>query len=241
ATITFITPDFSHTGKLVYAYVTYTLLGMVFTAINIPYGALMTRMTRDSGEKGELNSYRGIGRTIGDISVSALVLPLASFFGNGNQQVGFPITMGLFSVIAVVLFMVTFKNCQERIEEPTARRSQNTKVSKSIIQMFKNKYWLIIAVSSLLWFLRQGVMNTALIYYVNYYLNQPGKAPLYLTLLNLASFVGALLALVVLKRWGSRNTSIISYAIATLLLIFIFMLGGNAPELLFISLFFISN
>lgn len=69
-TLTFITPDFTETGKLIYAYITYTLLGMIYTGINLPYGALMTRMTRDSREKGELNSYRGIGRTIGAIALS---------------------------------------------------------------------------------------------------------------------------------------------------------------------------
>lgn len=236
-TLTFITPDFSYTGKLVYAYVTYTLLGMVYTGINLPYGALMTRMTRNSGVKGELNSYRGIGRTIGAVAISVFVLPLAIFFGNGNQQIGFPITMGLFSVISVFLFWITFKNTKERIEEPP---NQNIKVNKSIVNMFKNKYWIIIALSTVFWFLRQGVMNTALIYYVTYYLEQPGRTPLYLTLLNLASFVGALVALFVLKRWGSKNTSIISYTLATVLLIFIFMMGENAG-FLFISLFFLAN
>src|SRR5699024_11336536 len=98
----------------------------------------------------------------------------------------------------------------------------------------------MIALSIVFDLLRQGVMNTALIYYVTYYLEQPGRTPLYLTLLNLASFVGALVALFVLKRWGSKNTSIISYTLATVLLIFIFMMGENAG-FLFISLFFLAN
>ncbi|MDY0393510.1 glycoside-pentoside-hexuronide (GPH):cation symporter [Virgibacillus halophilus] len=228
--LTFITPDFSATGKLIYAYVTYTLLGMVYTAINLPYGALMTRMTRDSGEKGELNSYRGMGRTIGAIIVSACTLPLANYLGNGNQQIGFPITMGIYSLIAVVLFMVTFKNCQERVA-PSITPKQQSPVRKSALDMLKNKYWVIIAISTILWFLRMGMMNAALIYYVNYYLERPGTIPLYLTLLNLANFVGAILALFALKKWGSRNTSIIMYTLATIIFVFLFMLGGESTIL----------
>src|SRR5699024_327844 len=106
--------------------------------------------------------------------------------------------------------------------------------------MFKNKYWIIIALSTVFWFLRQGLMNTALIYYVNYYLEQPGRTPLYLTLLILASYVATLVSLFVFKRRGSKNTSIISYTLATVLLIFIFMMGEHAV-FLFISLFFLSN
>lgn len=237
-TLTFITPDISYTGKVIYAYVTYTSLGMIFTAINLPYGALMTRMTRDSGEKGELNSWRAIGRTIAAISVAALTLPLANYFGNGDLKIGFPITMGIYSVISVFLFYITFRNCKERVEEPA--QDHKTKVSKSVVDMFKNKYWVLIAGNTLLWFLRMGLMNTALIYYVNYYLEQPGKTPLYLTLLNVANLVGALIALFVLKKWGSRNTSIIAYTLATIIFIILFMLGSSTG-ILFAVLFFTAN
>lgn len=237
--LTFITPDFSATGKLVYAYITYTLLGMIYTAINLPYGTLMTRMTRDSGVKGELNSYRGMGRTIGAIIVAACTLPLANLLGNGNQQIGFPIAMGIYSLAAVILFMITFKNCKERVVEQVKTEKQ-PKVRKSVVNMLKNKYWVIIAISTILWFLRMGMMNAALIYYVNYYLEQPGSIPVYLTLLNLANFVGAVLALFVLKKWGSRNSSIVMYTLATLIFIFIFTLDGESV-ILFAVLFFVAN
>src|SRR5699024_12334962 len=98
----------------------------------------------------------------------------------------------------------------------------------------------MIALSIVFMLLKQGVMNSALIYYVTYCLEQPGRTPLYLTVLNLASSVGTLVALFVLKRWGSKNTSIISYSLATLFLIFIFMMGENAESLM-ISLFLIAN
>lgn len=237
-TLTFITPDFTETGKLIYAYITYTLLGMIYTGINLPYGALMTRMTRDSREKGELNSYRGIGRTIGAIAVASLTLPLANLLGGNNLRVGFPIVMGIFSIIAVVLFWITFKNCRERFD--MTAYSKKPKVRKSFANMVKNKYWLIIAVNTLLWFLRLGIMNAALIYYVNYYLRKPGEIAFYLTLLNVANFVGALLALFILSRWGSKNTSIAAYTIATILFISIFMLDSNAG-FLFAILFFFAN
>lgn len=150
--ITFITPNFSDSGKLVYAYITYLLLGMIYTAINIPYGALMPMMTRDSNEKSQLGSFRMMGLAMGSILVSALTLPLVDFFGGGNQRIGFPITMALFSVVGIILFYITFKNCKERYSEQNDTKKQ-VKITNSVLNMFKNQPWLMIAISSLLQFL----------------------------------------------------------------------------------------
>ena len=64
--LTFTTPDFSPSGKLVYAYITYSLMMMVYTAVNVPYSSLMGVMTNDPGERTTLASYRFIGAFAGD-------------------------------------------------------------------------------------------------------------------------------------------------------------------------------
>ena len=54
----FTTPDMGTTGKLVWAYVTYILMMTVYTAINVPYGAMLGVMTDDSNTKTVFSSYR---------------------------------------------------------------------------------------------------------------------------------------------------------------------------------------
>ena len=237
--ITFITPDFSDMGKLIYAYITYGLLGIVYTMINIPYGALMPMMTRDSKEKGELNSYRAIGRSVGAIAVATLTLPLVNYLGEGNQQLGFPIVMAIYSVIGIIFFWLTFKYCQEQVRPETkVKKSTNTK--KSLAQMFKNKYWVLTSMNSFLWFIRMGIMNGALIYYVNYVLEQPNMVPFYLMLLNGANLLGGFFALSILRKYSSRNSSLLMYAIALVLLISLLLLEGQSI-ILFAVVFFIAN
>ncbi|MFD2210762.1 glycoside-pentoside-hexuronide (GPH):cation symporter [Virgibacillus halophilus] len=237
--ITFITPDLSVTGKVVYAYITYGLLGIVYTMINIPYGALMPLMSRNSKEKGELNSYRAIGRSVGAIIVASLTLPLVNFLGGGNQQLGFPVVMGIYSVIGVVFFWLTFKNCHERVQ--TAKPDQkNPEIKKSLVQMFKNKYWLLVSANSFLWFVRMGIMNGVLIYYVNYVLKEPNMAPFYLTLLNIANLVGGFFALSILRKFSSRNSSMLMYGLAAVLLASLFLVEGQSM-ILFSIIFFAAN
>ncbi|MBW8351371.1 MFS transporter [Bacillus sp. IITD106] len=237
--LTFITPGFSDSGKLVYAYVTYLLLGMIYTAINIPYGALMSMMTRDSNEKSQLGSFRMMGLAAGSILVSALTLPLVKLFGGGNQQIGFPITMAVFSAIGVVLFYITFKYCKERYSEQEDPNNK-IKVTESIGNLFKNKPWTVIATSSVIQFLRIGAMFGVLIYFVTYVLDQPALVPLYLTLANVANFAGGAIAPPILKRLKNRNGSLVVLAIALALFILLIFLE-NSSVYLFASVFFIAN
>lgn len=237
--ITFITPDISVTGKIIYAYITYGVLGIIYTMINIPYGALMPLMTRNSKEKGELNSYRAIGRSVGTIVVASATLPLVNYLGGGNQQLGFPIVMAIYSVIGIILFWLTFKNCRENVQ-PTAKEQKHTDIKKSFVQMFKNKYWLLISANTFLWFIRMGVMNGVMIYYVKYVLEQPGMAPLYLTLLNVANLVGGFFALSILRKYSSRNSSMLMLAIAAVLLASLFFVEGQSM-ILFSIIFFVAN
>ncbi len=81
AVLMFTTPDFSVDGKIIYAYVTYILMMMIYTANNIPYGALSGVMTSDSVERTSLNSYRFVFGQSGAVMVQGLTLPLIAFFG----------------------------------------------------------------------------------------------------------------------------------------------------------------
>ena len=80
-------PGLGETGKLVYAYVTYILFTLIYTANNIPYGALMAVMTDDDKERASAGSFRMAGAFAGGMVVQGLLLFLVSYFGNINPAV----------------------------------------------------------------------------------------------------------------------------------------------------------
>ncbi|MEM0924534.1 MAG: MFS transporter [Planctomycetota bacterium] len=129
--LTFYTPDLGPTGKLVYAYITYTLVMMAYTAINIPYGALMGVISSKSIERTSASTYRFVCAFCGGIVVQYCTLEMVAFFGGGketvivdgvskesvvNEQAGFFWTMVVFSIAAVFLFLITFATTRERVE-----------------------------------------------------------------------------------------------------------------------------
>jgi len=83
----FTTPNLGPTGKVVYAYVTYLIFFLVYTANNIPYGALMAVMTGDDKERTSLGSYRMVGAFTGGMLVQGALLLLVAYFGNINPAI----------------------------------------------------------------------------------------------------------------------------------------------------------
>lgn len=85
--LTFTTPPFGELGKLIYAYVTYILFTLIYTANNVPYGALMGVMTSDEKERTSLSSFRFAGAYFGGILTQGLLIYLVLFFGNVNPTI----------------------------------------------------------------------------------------------------------------------------------------------------------
>ncbi len=83
----FTTPDIGNTGKIVYAYITYILFTLIYTANNIPYGALMAVMTGDNKERTSIGSYRMVGAFAGGMIVQGALLFLVAYFGNVNPSI----------------------------------------------------------------------------------------------------------------------------------------------------------
>lgn len=83
----FTTPNLGPTGKVIYAYATYLIFFLIYTANNIPYGALMAVMTGDDKERTSLGSYRMVGAFTGGMLVQGALLLLVAHFGNINPSV----------------------------------------------------------------------------------------------------------------------------------------------------------
>lgn len=83
----FTGPDLSPTGKIIYAYTTYIIFTLVYTANNIPYGALMAVMSGDDKERTSLGSYRMVGAFTGGMLVQGALLFLVAFYGNINPTI----------------------------------------------------------------------------------------------------------------------------------------------------------
>lgn len=137
----FANPGFEGTGKIVYAYITYSLMMMVYTAINVPYSSLMAVLSPSSHARTIASNFRFIGAYGGGLLISMYVRGLVQKLGDGSEILGFQYTMGLFAVASVILFWITFATTRERVQPP-ADQKQN--VSEELRELFRNRPWVVL-------------------------------------------------------------------------------------------------
>jgi GPH family glycoside/pentoside/hexuronide:cation symporter len=85
--LVFTVPNFGMTGKIVWAYATFILIMMLYTAINIPYTSLLGVISADSNERTTVSSVKFLFAFSAGIIVSATLLPMAKYLGSGDESI----------------------------------------------------------------------------------------------------------------------------------------------------------
>lgn len=164
--LAFTTPQLEGTSKVVYAYVTYTLMMMMYTAINIPYSALMGVMSANSQERTKLSSFRFIAAFSVGMVVQSYSLDLAKWLGDGELAAGFPRLMMIYGLLAIGLFYVTFATTKERVEPAVKSRSS---LWEDLGVLFRNRPWAVLAVLGFVVFLNLIIRGSTIVPYFKYY------------------------------------------------------------------------
>ncbi len=193
--VMFANPDLSESGKLVYAWVTYTLMMMVYTAINVPYSALMGVMTPSSKERTILSSYRFVCAFGGGLLISMLVRPLTQYFGTESEAQGFSTTMALFAVISIALFWYTFATTRERVK---TAEDHNSNLKRDIKFLFLNRPWVVMFFAAIFTLANVAVKNAVTVHFFKYYVGDDGtpyflfldRTTLFMTVGMLAMILG---------------------------------------------------
>jgi len=169
AVLAFTTPNFSDSGKLIYAYATFILFMFLYSAINIPYTSLLGVISGDSNERTSAASFKFIGAYIAGFIVSATALPMAKYFGQGNDGKGWQITMTIYGVAAVIFFLITFLSTRERIQ-PIAK--EKTAIRRDLVDLKNNKPWMLLFIVTILFILFVCIRMSVTAHYFKYYVGE---------------------------------------------------------------------
>jgi GPH family glycoside/pentoside/hexuronide:cation symporter len=196
AVLAFSSPDLSPQGKLIFAYITYALLMTVYTAINIPYSALGGVMTSSSTVRASIQSWRFALAMIGGAIVTASMMPLVEFWGEGDKERGYLFAMATLSVFAVICFVVCFLFTKERTVTVTPDQAKSEAKQSSILsdvkKMLANDQWRIIALITFVLLVSVAMRGSVTQYYVTYYLVREDMVAMFMTAGMLAGVAGAL-------------------------------------------------
>ncbi|APX71620.1 MFS transporter [Companilactobacillus allii] len=203
AILTFVTPNFlPHFGKLAWAYITYLGLGFFYTAVNLPITSILPTMTENEKETTLLGVIRQFFGSSVQIIVATFTIPLVAFFGRGNQQKGFLLTIALFGIISLILILNTFFHVRERF---TNDEINHQPLSEVWGMMKQNKPWIVISVVIFLYWMTTAIKNQTIIYYFKYVLQNESLVSL-ANSFTLTALIGVVSIYFVSGKIGKKNT-----------------------------------
>src|SRR5262245_16277753 len=161
----FAGPDFGPKGKIIYAAVTYALMLLSYTVINVPYSAMLGVISPSPRTRTVASTCRFVGAFGAAFLISLFVRPLVEYFGAGNETRGFQLTMAIFAIVSVGLILITFATTKERVTPPP---QQQTNALQELGELFKNWPWVVLLITSIFSNAFSALRSGSTIFYFKY-------------------------------------------------------------------------
>jgi glycoside/pentoside/hexuronide:cation symporter, GPH family len=244
--LVFTVPDFGPTGKIVWAYATFNLMMMLYTAINIPYTALLGVISGDSNERTTVSSVKFLFAFSAGIIVSASLLPMVQAFGNGNDPRGWQLSFVVYGIAAIIFFLIAFSGTKERVRPPV---TQISSAKQDLKELFTNKPWLVLLATTITFILFVAVRSSVTVHYFKYFVQtQTLTLPFlgtksydfetltsaYNTVGQISSFLGVLLVSPLAKAIGKKKAFMIIFSVSIISTAANFFLNPDNVGLLFL-------
>ena len=245
----FANPELGETGKLLFAYTTFILFKMVYTAINVPYSALLGVITDRDEDRVSLSTFRFLGAFGGGFLVSLMVRPLVKLFGGGDEITGFQLTMALFGTISTLLFFVTYWTTKERV---APQKVEAFPLDEDLKLLVKNRPWLAMVGAAICTLANVAVRGSVTVHYFKYYVGTSDEAiftlgteasafflefdqaTVFLSSGMLAFIAGVALTGAVDKLFGKRRAVIILTVLNGLTVLSFYFIPRDAIETMFV-------
>ena len=237
--LTFTAPDFdAYTTKLVYAYVTYILMMMVYSTLNVPYGAMLGVLSADPQEKTVFSSFRMFFAYGGSFLSIAIFEPLCRAFGGSvsdaanvakDVQAGaWQNTMIVISSICAILFFLCFFMTKENVKPIKEEKSEGSSIGNDIKSLLKNVGWWVLLGAGLASVFFNSIRGGAAAYFFKDYLGIYDttliaaaslmlSCAVFLSVGEISNMIGVVLAVPVSARFGKKWTYVGAMIITTLL------------------------
>lgn len=188
--LAYSSPDLTLNGKMIYAAVTYTLLTLLYTVVNIPYCALGGVITDDPTQRISLQSWRFVLATAGGMLSTVLMMPLVNLIGGDDKAFGFQGGIAVLSVVAFLMLAFCFFNTKERIQVPPSTSSMRD----DLRDIWQNDQWRIVGLLTILNILAVCVRGGAMMYYATWIMGSAGLFTVFLCTYCVGNLIGSALA-----------------------------------------------
>ncbi|MCR5247234.1 MAG: MFS transporter [Paludibacteraceae bacterium] len=262
---TFYSPDFADTYKIIYAYVTYLLFRIMYSVVNVPYGALLGVISDDPKVRDEVSAYRNVGAQIGNLVSYSMVFKFAGMCKEHfevSASTGFSYVVFIYAIIAAILLFSCFYFTRERV---TPVKEENNNLMQDIKDIVTNKQWICLAIAGISLILFTSCHNTMVAYYAKYYIAQMVANPdsvdaidfvisgrflgieldweLFYLLISgmgtILTILGTMMIQPIVRKYGKKETWIACFALSSIITISLaFIPKENLTTIILLNWFF---
>lgn len=229
--LTFTVPDFDDNGKIIWAYATYIFMMLAYTFINVPYGAMIGVVTGNTQERTTLTSFRFIGAFSGGSLVAFLTPELVNYLGNGNEKLGWQLTMTLYGIIAAGLFSLTFFTTKERINPPV---NQKTPILQDLKDLTQNKPWIVLFSLALIIMMTITLRGSTGTFYFKYFVGREDLIGSFALAYMLSLMVGAASTPLLTKFFDKKTLLTILMSLVAVLSIAFYFVNKDQIIVMFV-------
>lgn len=197
--LVFLAPDFSPTGKLVYAYATYLFLILMYASTVVPYVALLSALTSDPQERLAANAWRFPLAKMSFLICSVTVPMFVAWYGKDNEAQAYMVAMSMIAVLATAMMLSCFFGTKERVKPASLASNVSFKQQLRITLSARPVViFYIFKITSSIAFVIKG---SATIYFVKYFLGRSdGFVSGLLSATAIAGIIAPMIALQLIKR-----------------------------------------
>lgn len=181
-------PDWNDTVKIVYMIITYCILVLGYTCVNIPYGTLCGAMTQNIEERAKINTFRSVSAMIAIGVINIITIPLISKLGNGSDQQGYLLVAILYGIIFALCHIFCFAKTKEAVTVPEKKKIPIKLQIKTVAQ---NKPYLLALIGQFLFGVTLYGRNADALYYFKYVEGSETLFTTYSLVIIIPSIIGA--------------------------------------------------
>ncbi|MFT4092962.1 MAG: MFS transporter [Niabella sp.] len=257
---TFYVPQLAQGGKLAYAYITYSLMMVVYSLINVPYASLLGAISASPEERNGLSAYRMSFAFIGSFVTFMLLQPLIDFFANhfdpghamqhtrhttdgavSTSAIAWTMGVSVIGLICVALFFLCFSWTKERVQQ--IETADQVSVKTDLKNLFSNRPWWILVATGLAALLFNAIRDSVAIYYFRDYAGVHYKmagtgwdiTTIYFLVGQAANLIGVMAAPALSAKYGKKKTYMISILLAGILSVVFYFIPNNLVLILLLQ------
>ena len=218
-------PDWPNTAKILYMVITYCLLVLGYTCVNIPYGTLCGAMTQNIDERAKINTSRSVSAMIAIGVINIITVPLISYFGADSAQKGYFVVAVIYGCIFTACHFFCFAKTKEVVTMP---EKEKISIRIQLQAVMQNRPYLLALIGQVLFGFTLYGRNADILYYFTYVEGSASYYTTYAMCTIIPSIIGAACFQPVFKKLSNKGRAASAFALFTgisMLALYFFKIG----------------